>query len=95
MSHTKGPWFACDPGDYSDLDGRSIVILGDDRRLVVVHGDDEESIDTARLIAVAPDLLDELREILEWAVKEKAPLRQQEIDSIRKVIAKATGERNV
>ena len=46
----------------------------------------------ARLIAAAPDLLNELLSILDWAVTERAPLRNQEIKSIRKVIAKATGE---
>ena len=46
----------------------------------------------ARLIAAAPDLLDELLSVLDWAVTERAPLREQEIESIRKVIAKATGE---
>ena len=45
-----------------------------------------------RLIAAAPDLLNELLSILDWAVTERAPLRNQEIESIRKVIAKATGE---
>ena len=38
------------------------------------------------------DLLDELLSVLDWAVTERAPLRNQEIESIRKVIAKATGE---
>ena len=45
-----------------------------------------------RLIAAAPELLDELLSVLDWAVTERAPLRNQEIESIRKVIAKATGE---
>lgn len=46
----------------------------------------------ARLIAAAPELLEELQSILEWALIEKAPLRGQEIRSIRAAIAKATGE---
>lgn len=46
----------------------------------------------AYLRAAAPDLLNELLSILDWAVTERAPLRKQEIESIRKVIAKATGE---
>ena len=46
----------------------------------------------AYLRAAAPDLLDELLSVLDWAVTERAPLRNQEIESIRKVIAKATGE---
>ena len=46
----------------------------------------------AYLRAAAPDLLNELLSILDWAVTERAPLRKQEIESIRKVIAKANGE---
>ena len=46
----------------------------------------------AYLRAAAPDLLNELLSILDWAVTERSPLRNQEIESIRKVIAKATGE---
>lgn len=46
----------------------------------------------AYLRAAAPDLLDELLSILDWAVTERAPLRNQEIESIRAAIAKATGE---
>ena len=46
----------------------------------------------AYLRAAAPDLLDELLSVLDWAVTERAPLRNQEIESIRKAIAKATGE---
>lgn len=46
----------------------------------------------ARLIAAAPNLLNELKEVLDWALVEKAPLREQEINSIRKVIAKAEGK---
>lgn len=38
-----------------------------------------------------PDLLNELQEILAWAIKEGAPLREQEIKSISALIAKATG----
>ena len=52
----------------------------------------EEMKANARLIAAAPDLLDELLDVLDWAVTERAPLRNQEIESIRKVIARATGE---
>ena len=54
------------------------------------YGPQQEA--NARLIAAAPDLLDELLSILDWAVTERAPLRNQEIESIRKVIAKAKGD---
>ncbi len=42
--------------------------------------------------AVRDEMLAELMEIREWAVKEKAPLRHQEIDSITRLINKATKE---
>lgn len=38
---TKGPWEACEPGDYGDFDGNSRVICSADpddmRRIAVVH----------------------------------------------------------
>lgn len=43
---TPGPWKACQIGDYTDFDGNSRVILGDDRRVAVVQarpGDFEAS----------------------------------------------------
>lgn len=43
----------------------------------------------ARMISATPRMLEELEEILSWAILERAPLRQQEIDSIRAAIAKA------
>ena len=64
MKHTPGPWEACDQGDYSDFDGNSRVILGDDMRIAVVQwspGDMQaESDANAHLIAAAPELLAEL-----------------------------------
>lgn len=41
----------------------------------------------AELAMKADALAEELREVLEWARVEKAPLRAQEIASIRKVLA--------
>ena len=52
--HTPAPWIACDPGDYADFDGRSVVILGNDKRIAVVHGDDEEAIANARALLRSP-----------------------------------------
>ena len=42
-------------------------------------------------MGIAQEMLDELIEIAEWARVERAPLRPQEIDSILRLIAKATG----
>lgn len=61
QGHTPGPWEACDRGDYGDYDGDCIVILGDDRRIAVVLGTDEE----ARLIMAAPELLAACKEVVE------------------------------
>lgn len=52
----------------------------------------KKAVADAYLRAAAPDLLDELLCVLDWAVTERAPLRSQEIESIRAAIAKATGE---
>lgn len=45
-----GPWIACKPGDYSDP---GIIILGDDRRIALVFGVDEEAQATAQLMAAS------------------------------------------
>ena len=54
---TPGPWEACDRGDYSDFDGNSRVIIGDDTRIAVVHsrGEDWQEAN-AHLIASATEL---------------------------------------
>ena len=66
MKHTPGPWSASEHGDYSDYDGRCIVILGDDDTIkvcAVIGDDDEETNATARLIESAPELLDGLKSL--------------------------------
>lgn len=40
---TSLPWEAADKGDYSDFDGDSIVILGDDRRVCVVRYNENDA----------------------------------------------------
>ena len=85
MSHTPGPWTASEHGAYADYNGNSTIILGDDLRIAVVLGsDNEETNANARLIAAAPDLLEALEALLEgdFNVAEKA----------RAAIAKAKGE---
>ena len=101
--HTIGNWKACDPGDYDDFDGRSVVILGGYKRLAVVQNDDAEAIANARLIAAAPDLLKALREAQSVLNVLRAPdmsvsavhvyARIVEAETkARTAIAKATGE---
>lgn len=55
--HTQGPREASEPGDYGDYNGNCIVILGDDRRLIIVLGSDDESKANARLATHAPEML--------------------------------------
>ncbi|MBJ9593203.1 hypothetical protein [Burkholderia seminalis] len=59
--HTSGPWEACEPGDYLDYDGNSIVVLGEDIRICIVLGTSDKSKATAQLIAASPDLVTALR----------------------------------
>lgn len=54
------------------------------------HGLSKEEMESnMALIAAAPRMLHELKEILAWAKEEGAPLRAQEIYSIEKVISLA------
>jgi hypothetical protein len=58
---------------------------------------DEDKLNFARAVlqsasASRAELLDELRDVLDWAVTERAPLRAQEMASIRALIAKHTKE---
>ena len=53
---TPGHFDASDPGDYGDYDGNCVVLLGDDRRRVVVLGGDAEAVADARRFARVPDM---------------------------------------
>lgn len=83
--HTPA-WEVCNPGDYADYAGRSIVILSGDSKIIVVLGDDKKAVAIAHLIAAAPEML----EALKWAatvIRPGSDLR----DSIDAAIAKAEG----
>jgi hypothetical protein len=56
MNWTPGPWAASAPGDYSDYSGDCSVITGDDTRVCVALGTDQEATANARLIAAAPTM---------------------------------------
>ena len=79
-----GPFVSSDNGTIADVRTFGGVHVGGHQH--------PETIANARLIAAAPDMLDELLFVLDWAVTERGPLRKQEIESIRAVIAKATGD---
>ena len=89
--HTQGPWQRSDYGQIVDQNGSDVLF----RSVATMCSGSEDSITEAEantdLIAAAPDLLHELQEVLEWALVEKAPLREQEIQSIRAAIDKAKG----
>lgn len=94
--HTPGPWKQAHVVSAYETKRRVIVAAEDSQYAGCPVGEvygttDEDCKANARLIAAAPDLLHELREVLAWAREENAPLRQQEIDSIEAAIAKATG----
>ena len=90
--HTPGQWTFQPCEEYEN----SFYVMCEEGYCIATTHDgvrgDKNADANARLIAAAPDLLNELLSILDWAVTERAPLRNQEIKSIRKVIAKATGE---
>ena len=90
---TRAPWTACQPGDYGDYDGNSIVVLGDDLRVAVVLGGDEESKANARLIASAPALLEAANAAMQ-CISELTPTqaRVEVAQMLQNAIAKATGE---
>lgn len=99
----KDKWTACDPGDYTDYNGNSIVVLGeeDTRRIAVVMGSDDYAKEAARLIAAAPEMLEALIEATACgmvpisSVKDGgASTHSRQVrcaDMIRAAIAKATG----
>lgn len=89
--HTPGPWEACEPGAYSDFDGRSSVILGDDMRIAVVQGDSDSDIANARLIAAAPDLLEAAQAALTICERSNTGAAGEIAVLLAPAIAKATG----
>lgn len=88
-SFTAGPWTQCD---------RVVVVVPETHHYgtwiancAVGGSGGQEQLANACLIAAAPAMYEELREVLAWATTERAPLRDQEIASIRAVLRKATG----
>ena len=76
LAATPGPWVACARGEYADFDGRSRVVIGDDRRLAVIHVSDDETDANARLFAAAsPDAITSLLDRLAQAERERDALR--------------------
>jgi hypothetical protein len=81
--HTPGPWRTGRWGARCTVESDAGQVCGVSKRTT------EEA--DANLIAAAPDMLRELKSILEWAVYEHSPLMPAEIASIKATIAKAEG----
>lgn len=90
-NHTPGPWLQSSTVLVCDQDARVIANCTPLVDVPVLAIPINQVAANARLISAAPELLAELQDVLDWALVEKAPLRQQEIDSICAVIAKAKG----
>ena len=92
--HTPGPW-ELDVENEEDAVRRFVVnarqfTIGEWQIADMIDGDDETRRANARLIAAAPDMLDELKSILE--VLENQGLAPKRQETIRQVIEKATLE---
>lgn len=93
MNHTPISTPGTDRGD------RIICITENGRRRTVAHvygRTSEERDERAAFFVLSAnshtELVTELHNILEWATTEKTALRDQEINSIRLVLAKAEGK---
>ena len=66
--HTLGPWIAAERGDYSDFDGNSRIVLGEDgnkRIIVIQHDGDAEAEANTALVLAAPTLAADNAELQE------------------------------
>ncbi len=80
--------------DYGDA--TRAIIDDDHKRLIMANDMYYPSVPAKdsgawELIAAAPKMLNELESILSWALLERAPLRETEIQSILRVIREAKG----
>lgn len=91
----KGPWIVLDlrggavPEETISIANSDYGIVCRIKNEIKQTPLEDEDLENARLIAAAPRMLQELKEILAWAKEEGAPLRAQEIYSIEKVISLA------
>lgn len=88
MKHTAGPWKIGEEGYIESQFGLVAQVVGAD-------SPDDETIPNARLITAAPELLDELKSVLEWIQTGKVEgvgfCEATIADAIRSAIAKAEG----
>lgn len=88
--HTPGPW-------RKDNNPRNIIANGRDIAHTWGRFEDDEADANARLIAAAPDLLNELRRTREWVaqyldIPGHADAARFKVNAIDAVIAKAEGK---
>ena len=92
MTHTPGPWF-----NANGMDDCNGYVATTDKtstiRIVSCHGVfvEGERKANARLIAAAPELLEALKEMLEWARRVKVRNPGMEVANAINAIAKAEG----
>lgn len=93
-AHTKGPWRVVQENDYDFSVG---IVMPDLRIMFVASG--IRALDTAQMMAAAPDLLDEVRGLMRY-LENVAPLLDGDapesgvrsmIERARAAIAKAEG----
>jgi L-alanine-DL-glutamate epimerase-like enolase superfamily enzyme len=100
--HTPGPWIGAGPSFGDQFPRYTTEITTEDERYgdghiqiceLPFHHHDEENEANARLIAAAPDLLEALKDIVEFwdSIVPTDAVNQMHINA-RAAIAKATGE---
>lgn len=103
MSHTKGPWVIGSPGYGTDNSTRDIGSPGRDANVATVWGCHGQSVAeaaaNAALISAAPDMYEDLREIIFFL--ENFDPSNREYETVKKVrlqfakttLSKARGEK--
>ena len=94
MKHTPGPWIIVENVGEIAIDSPIESNNGDEsiEVCVVSHQDDDPRIAAnARLIAAAPDLLDELKSALRIFERDQVKASPAQYARIRAAIAKAEG----
>jgi len=97
-AHTPGPWLI----SYKHEDGTKIAIddahgIDGERNydlVTVEHGDPDELLANAHLVAAAPELLKALQDVIGWVPGGSAwhtDAAAKSVERARAVIAKATG----
>ena len=91
MAHTPGPWHAA---KHFQTDENGVPINAHGLQIAVSKylGGTDQSFDNAKLIAAAPELLEALKNVLDWAVYDEARTDKciDAVHKARSAIKKAT-----